>query len=321
MTQNNVKVAVIGAGNWGRNHVRTFHALSALGAICEIDAARRAHLTAEYPDIPLFSDYREVWSSRIPAVVIATPAATHYELAKAALLAGKDVFVEKPMTLAAGEAENLVALAAQKGRVLMVGHLLIYQPALRFIEDFLRAERLGTIHSFHQERLNLGRARSVENALWSLGVHDVAVLLRLAGDTPERVQANGQCVLQSSIEDDVHVHMCFPGGVQAHLHVSWLWPEKKRRLTVIGSVGMLVYDEIAGSVVLHRKRIAADLTNCDEGCEVVFAGHEEPLRIECQHFLDCVAQRKAPLSDGQSGLAVVRVMERASQLLEEQRHE
>jgi predicted dehydrogenase len=268
MMPKGLKVAVIGAGNWGMNLVRNFQALGALGAVAEIDPNRRTKLAEEYPRIQVYSDYLDIWASKIPAVVIATPAATHYELAKAAILAGKDVFVEKPMTLTTSEADDLVRLAEQERRILMVGHLLLYQPAMRFIEEFLRSGRLGKVYSFHQERLNLGRARSVENVLWSLGVHDVAVLLHLAGKFPDRVEATGHSVLQPSIEDDVYVHLRFPGGEKAHLHVSWLWPEKRRRLTIIGSEGMLTYDELTGNVVLHRKSIAPDLSN----------RHERPFR-------------------------------------------
>lgn len=311
------KVAVIGAGNWGKNLVKNFHALGALGAVVETDDRLRERLAEEYPGVPIYRDYVDIWNSVIPSVVIATPAATHYEIAKAALLAGKDVFVEKPMTLLASEAEDLARLADRERRVLMVGHLLLYQPAIRFIKDYLCCGKLGAVRSLHQERLNLGRARSVENALWSLGVHDVAVVLHLVGESPTALSATGQCVVQQGIEDDVYLHLRFPAGVQAHLHTSWLWPEKRRRLVVVGTDGMLVYDELAQNVTLHRKGIGPDLKNRDDGSEVVFEGADEPLLIECKHFLDCVASRKKPLSDGWSAVEVVRVMEQASRQLQD----
>jgi predicted dehydrogenase len=256
-----------------------------------------------------------LWSSDVDAVAIATPAPSHFAIARDALLAGKDVFVEKPMVLSVEEGKQLVALARERRRVLMVGHLLLYQPAIRWLANYLSSGELGEVHSFHQERLNLGQARPVENALWSLGVHDVAVLLHLVREEPSRASVVGQRVLGEQVEDDVTLHLDFPSGVQAHLHASWLWPEKRRRLTVVGSRGMLVYDETAQQVVLHRKGIDRALKNWDEGHLQVFHGPAEPLRLELEHFCDRVADRQPPLSDGASGLAVVRVLEQAGLLL------
>jgi len=310
-----VKVAVLGAGKWGINLVRTFHELGALAAVVEVDAGRRAWLQAQYPDVQVFAGPEPVWRSTIPAVVVATPVPTHYELARQALLAGKDVFVEKPLTLSVAEAPELVELARRQGRILMVGHLLLYQPAIRWLKERLAEGLVGRICSLHQERLNLGRVRSAENVLWSLGVHDVAVLLYLVGRPPELVSATGQRVLQPGIEDDIYVHLRFPGDVQAHLHVSWLWPEKRRRLTIVGSEAMVVYDELAQRVTLHRKRISSTLEHRDEGFEVVYQGDGEPLRLECEHFLEAVRSRQRPVSDGESGVEVLRVLEQAERQL------
>ncbi|MDB5098498.1 MAG: Gfo/Idh/MocA family oxidoreductase [Cyanobacteria bacterium RYN_339] len=309
-------VAVIGAGNWGKNLVTNFHALGVLASVSEASPALREGLFKQYPDLPVYADYQEVLAGDVPAVAIATPVPTHYPIAKEALLAGKDVFVEKPITLSLAEAEDLAELARKLDRVLMVGHLLLYQPAIQWIKQYLAAGELGTVHSLHQERMNLGRARTVENVLWSFGVHDVAVLLHLVGAAPTHIQATGQRVLQAKVEDDVYLHLGFPQGVQAHLHTSWLWPERRRGLTVVGSLGMLVYDEIAQTVTLHKKGITPDLANRDYGAEVVFSGSGEPLKLELQHFLDRVADRAAPLSDGASGVEVVRVLAEASRQLE-----
>lgn len=314
-----ISVAVIGSGRWGRKLVKNFQNLGVLGAVVESDVSLRAKLESEYPGIPFYGDCNEIWDSKIPAVAIATPAVTHYAIARDALLAGKDIFVEKPMTLSAAEAEDLVRIAQQEKRILMVGHLLLYEPAVSFIKEYLKAGKLGTLYSLHQERLNLGRVRTIENALWSLGVHDIAVFLYLVGEKPAQVTASGHCVLQPGIEDDVYLHLTFPRGVHAHLHTSWLWPEKTRRLVLVGSEGMIVYDELSHSVTLHHKGIHLDLSNRDDGSEIMFQGNGEPLRIECQHFLDCIASRKTPLSDGHSGVEVVRVMELATQSLKEQR--
>ncbi len=313
------KVGLIGAGGWGKNLARTLYELDALGGIAELRSEIRAELGSLYPDVALHPDSSALLQTGLPAVVIATPAATHFAQAKEALLAGKHVFVEKPLALRAAEAEELVALARKVGKTLMVGHLLLYQPAIRWIRDFLDSGGIGAPWSLHQERLNLGKVRTVENALLSLGVHDVAVLLYLIGQAPERVTAHGQAVLQLGVEDDVHLHLQFPKGVQAHIHCSWLWPEKRRRLTIIGSRGMLVYDEIDQTVVLHRRGINADLSIHDEGAEVAFRGHGQPLRLELEHFLECVREGRRPLSDGESAVPVVQVLEEATRQLREAR--
>jgi predicted dehydrogenase len=312
------KIAVIGAGQWGKNVVRTFAELGALVAVAEASAAIRADVGASYPEVPFYSSYDSILTNEaIEAVAIATPVATHFAIAREALLAGKDVFVEKPMTLYAEEARELHRLARKMGRILMVGHLLLYQPAIQWIKQYFVSGELGEVYSLHQQRAKLGRVRTVENVLWSLGVHDVAVLLHLVGEEPVQVAVHGQRVLQREIEDDVHLHLTFQNGVQAHLHTSWLWPEQERRLVVIGSRGMLVYDELQQTVTLHRKTIEGDLSARDAGSEVVFAGHAEPLRVECEHFLACIANRETPLSDGENGIAVISVIEAAIELLKE----
>jgi len=315
-----MKVAVIGAGHWGKNLVRNFHALGVLAAVAEVSPALREAIVRDYPGVTVHDDPRPLWSGDAAAVAIATPAPTHYALAREAILAGKDVFVEKPMVLSAAEARQLVTLARERRRILMVGHLLLYQPAIRWMKTYLAAGELGKVYSFHQERLNLGLARPVENALWSLGVHDVAVLLHLIDGEPSRVQVSGQRALGPHVEDDVRLHLEFPSGTAAHLHASWLWPEKRRRLTVVGSRGMLVYDEAGQAVVLHRKGIDSALKNWDEGALEVFRSPAEPLRLELEHFCGRVADRQPPLSDGASGLAVVRVLEQASLLLGQAHH-
>lgn len=320
MERERTTVAVIGAGNWGRHVVRTYHGLGALAAVAEANTALHPALAAEYPGVPVHADYRQVLDGPIPAVVIATPAPTHGQIAREALLAGKDVLVEKPITMSVREAEELVELARERERVLMVGHLLLFQPAVQWIKACLARGDLGKVFCLTQERLNLGTARAVENALWSLGVHDVAVLLYLTGESPVRVAATGQRIVQPGVEDDVYVHLQFPGGARAHLHTSWLWPEKRRRLGVIGSEGMLTYDEVAQTVTLHRKRITPDLRSWDAGSEVVFRGGGEPLKAEAVHFLECVRSRaRSLLIDGRNGLEVVRVLEMGSHSLAAER--
>ncbi len=316
MSESEIKVALIGAGNWGRNLVKNFYHLGVLAAVVDEDVKRLKEVGKDYPDVKLLNSTDDVWDMPVSAIAIATPASTHYTLAKTALMAKKDVFVEKPLALRATEAEELSSLARENSCLLMVGHLLLYQPAIRWIKDFIAQGNLGKLYSLHEERLNLGRARAVENALWSLGVHDVAVFLDIVGEKPREIKITGQQALQPGIEDDVYLHLSFPGGVFAHLHASWLWPEKRRRLTVIGEEGMLVYDEIAQTVTWHKKSINSKLENVDKGEEVVFQGDAEPLKIELSHFIECCKNRAKPYSDGESAVAVVQVLEKANHLLE-----
>lgn len=307
-----LKIAVVGAGAWGKNHVATLHKLDLLGPVAESSAALREELAERFGGIDLRADYRDLVADKlVQAVVVATPAATHHGMAKAFLEAGQDVLVEKPMTLTSPEAEELVSLAERNGRILMTGHLLMYQPAIGFLKEYLRQGHLGPLRTLHQERAKLGRARSVENALWSLGVHDIAVLLHLTGATPSEVRAFGHAGLQPGIADDVYLHLTFPDGVKASLHNSWLWPEDSRVLRIIGERGMLEYREREQKVWLHRKGIDPALRNLDAGSELLFEGSAEPLTLELEHFAHCVITRSRPLSDGANGLAVVRVLEQA----------
>lgn len=311
-----MKVAVIGAGRWGKNLIRTFSELEALSAVVETDERLRESLQTEWPHLPIMADIADLTLDVAPAVAIATPVPTHFSLANEALERGFDVFVEKPMALTSAEGEALCAMANKNSRILMVGHLLLYQPAIRWITECISGGSLGKVHSLHQERLNLGKARSAENVLWSLGVHDVAVLLSLVRSSLKRVKAEGQRVLQPRVEDDVYLHMEFDDGVQAHLHCAWLWPERRRRLTIVADRGMLIYDELEQTVTRHDKSIDAKLENVDNGSTVVFRQTEPPLRLELQHFLSRLKDRTPPLSDGENGVQVVRVLETASKLLE-----
>ncbi len=310
-----MKLAAIGSGAWGRNIVRTLHHMGALGAVAESHPPLRDQLAADYPSLEIVPCYTELLSRPdIAAVTIATPAPTHHRIAKDCLLAGKDVMVEKPMTLTAAESEDLVETAEKHGRILMVGHLLLYKPAIQFIRDYLTAGSLGKVLTLHQERMKLGKARAVENALWSLGVHDVAALLYIAGEAPAKVSFSGHRGLQDGIEDDTYLHMTFADGRIAHLHNSWLWPEDRRGLKVIGERGMLVYDEKVETVTLVKKRIDDKLNNVDEGSELLFEAPRDfqALTAELQHFMSCVESRQTPRSCGRNGLDVVRVLEAAA---------
>lgn len=309
-----MKIAAIGAGAWGRNLIRTLYQMDALAVVAEPAARFREQIAVDYPSVEVVSNYGDLAErTDISAVTIATPASTHYRIAKDCLLAGKDVFVEKPMTLTVAEAEDLVATAEKYKRILMVGHLLLYRPAIQFLRDYLRSGKAGKVFTLHQERMKLGRARTVENALWSLGVHDVAALLFLVGETPVKVTFSGHCGLQPGIEDDTFLHMTFASGQMAHLHNSWLWPEDRRGLRIICGHGMIEYDETAETISLVKKRIDDKHNNVDEGRELLFEGPRgfQALTVEMQHFMDCVRSRNVPLSCGRKGLDVIRVLEAA----------
>lgn len=312
------RIAVIGAGAWGKNLVRNFHDLGALAAVMDPDAATREFNASEY-GVATTDDYQSILDNPdIDGVAIATPVPMHHDMGIRALSAGKDVYIEKPITHTAAECEELVQVADDNARILMAGHLLMYQPATTWIKDKIESGDLGDLYGVHLERLTLGRVRAVESVLWDLSVHDIAVILFLAGgQKPSAIRAAGHRILRKDLEDDVYVHFDFPDGTRADLHTSWLWPEMQRRMIVRGSKGMLIYNEVAQTITLHRKSIAADLSNVDEGSEVVYEGHGQPLRLELEHFLERMEDRQPPRSDGHSALEVMRVLESVSRILAE----
>jgi len=250
------------------------------------------------------------------AVVLATPAPTHYQLALAALEAGKDVFVEKPMTLRTQEALQLAEYADKHSRILMVGHLLLYQPAIGWMREYLASGKAGDVLHVATQRAKLGKVRREENVWWSFAPHDISVVLALLGNPSiKQVQAQGHAMLQTKIEDSIHVDLRFEGGQTAHIHCSWYWPLNQRNTVVIASEQMLVYDEISQTVTVHDKGVDADLNNRDEGSWCVEVAASEPLRIECEHFLDCLNTRQRPRSDGWNGVAVVEILEKVQEAL------
>ncbi len=307
-----MKIGVMGAGHWGQNLINTLHSMSQLDMVFDLSQDAIDRIAPNILGVKTTTNVEDILESDIDAVVIATPVVTHYEIAMKALKAGKDVFVEKPITFNSRDAKELVAMADELGKVLMVGHLLLYQPAIQWTKEFLSSGKLGNVISMHQRRLNLGRARQNENAMWSLGVHDIAVLLYLNQSGIKNTVANGLSHLTEGVEDDVYLHIDFKDGARAHLHSSWLWPVKARDLTIIGSEGMLVYDELKQTVTLHKKRIDSNLNNVDNGEDVVFKGGEQPLRLELAHFIECCYERRKPHSDGVSAVEVIQVLEDAS---------
>ncbi|OZM57485.1 hypothetical protein CIB95_08505 [Lottiidibacillus patelloidae] len=314
-----IKIAVIGAGAWGINHVKTFYKLGALGAVVEPDEALQRKLKNEYPNIPTYSNMDHVLTDKsIKGVVIATPVNTHFVLAKKALEAGKDVLVEKPFTLSSSEGEKLVKVAEKRNLILMVGHLLLYQPAIQFIKNYIKRGKLGEVKSIHQQRTKLGKVRSFENVLWSFAVHDIAVILYLFEKHPQVITSKSQSILQEDIADDVYLHLGFSNNLSVNMHISWYYPEDIRKMIIVGREGMLVYNEHDQSVILHRKTVSDDLENIDKGKKVLFIGDSNPLKLECNHFLSCISNRSNPLSDGQNGVEVIQLLEKTHQEIRQQ---
>ncbi|BDU75440.1 Gfo/Idh/MocA family protein [Mesoterricola sediminis] len=317
-----VRVVVAGAGPWGWNHLTTLHGLGALAGVVEVCEDTAGRVRATWPDLPVWDSLAAALDGGgVDGVVIATPAPTHAALACEALARSRGVLVEKPMTLAVRDAAHLVEMAEAGGRVLMVGHLPLFQPALRSLADLMASGALGRICRIDLARTALGRVRPTEDVLWSLGPHDVAVLLHLAGAAPARVAAAGAAFLQPGLPDDVHLELGFADGLTAHIHLAWYWPVRTRSLRVLGDRGMAVYDEADQTVTLHHKRLAGGsgpgrLAAVDGGAETVFQGGGQPLAAEDAHFVQCLASGARPLSDGRCGLDVIRVLERAEAQLQ-----
>lgn len=312
-------VAVAGAGYWGKNLVRNFHQLGALATVCDPSEAGKAQARAIAPEVRLIDDFdTALQDETIQAMVIATPAVTHFELTRRALSAGKDVFCEKPLALNYREADVLVKLARERGRILMVGHILEYHPAILRLRELIAAGELGQIRYLYSHRLNLGKIRREENILWSFAPHDIAVILRLIGDLPFQVIANGGSYIQPNIADVTLTQLSFDNGVSAHIFVSWLNPFKEQKLVVVGSRKMAVFDDVAKSLMLYDQRVdvreGEPIPIKGEGMAVDFAA-DEPLRLECQAFLDAIATRQGPITDGESGLAVLKVLQAAQRSL------
>ncbi|UCG17503.1 MAG: Gfo/Idh/MocA family oxidoreductase [Phycisphaerales bacterium] len=323
-----LKAGVIGVGNWGRNVLRCFAQSQRCSVewVCDLDEKMLAKQAPTVPRATATMKVEDVLDSDCDAVVIATAAVTHSELARRALEAGKHVYVEKPLCLSARDAEQLLDLANARQRKLMVGHLLLYHPCVERLAEMIRREELGAVYYMYTQRVNLGVVRQDENAWWSLAPHDISVVCHLFGSQPVAVSASGQCYLQKGIEDVVFAMLRFADGRIAHVHVSWLDPHKIRKMTVVGSERMVTFDDMEAS---EKIRVY------DKGAEVK-AGYEsfaqsvairsgditiprvnsaEPLRIEAQHFVDCVLDNKPIRTDGADGVRVVRTLEAGAESL------
>jgi predicted dehydrogenase len=334
-----LNLAVIGTGYWGINLVRTFGALPncRLRWLCDLDKARLEEVAGQFSAERSTTQIEDVLAdSAVDGVIVALPASMHFEAASQSLRAGKHTFVEKPLAMSVAEAAELVDLARQVNRVLMVGHTFEFNAAVVETKRLIDSGELGQIHYIYSQRLNLGRVRSDVNAMWNLAPHDVSILMYWLGAIPESVSAYGHSHLQDRIEDVVFMHLAFPQGIHAHIHVSWLDPGKVRKATVVGSRKMVIYDDTSADRKLEiydkgidRKKLDNHLGSYQSFGEFQFIhragdivipklGFPEPLQVECRHFLECIRDNKQPRTDGMNGLRVVAVLEAAQRSLVEQ---
>jgi predicted dehydrogenase len=322
-----VSIGVVGMNYWGPNLARNFDRMQGcrLAWVCDRDEDVLERHRASYPGSAFTTRYEDLLEDEtLDAVVIATPVPTHAALTRMALDAGKDAFVEKPLALTGADARELAELADARGRVLMVDHLLVYHPAVQKLKDLVDGGELGQVFYLYGNRQNLGIVRADENALWSLGPHDISVMLWLVGERPSEVSANGESYLQPGVEDVVFGRIRFPSGIIGHLHLSWLDPHKMRKMTVIGSERMVVFDdmETERKVTIYDKGPIPRTETYGEYIQVRSGDIHipkipatEPLRIVCERFVTAVADRAPTPSDGRAGAVVVEVLEAMSESL------
>ncbi len=307
-------ITVIGAGYWGRNLIRNFNNLKSLFAICDEDKTKILNFKKEYSKVKVFNNPDKVFSLKeVDAVAIATPAESHYRLAKQALLRGKDVFVEKPLSLSINEAMELNRIANENRKILMVGHLLQYHPAVLKLKEMIDEGELGKLYYIYSNRLNLGKIRQEENILWSFAPHDISVILSLAGQMPEEVSSFGGQYLQEKIIDVTLSTLSFPRGIKAHIFVSWLHPYKEQKFIVVGSEKMAVFDDVEKKDKLllfpHKISWKGHIPIPDKkDAQIVDIELTEPLKQECAHFIECIKLRSKSKTDGEEGLRVLRVL-------------
>ena len=320
---NNPMVAVIGSGYWGKNLIRNYHQMDALKLICDKNEIILNKFKDEYNGIETCFALNDVLNrDEIKGVVIATPAETHYTIAREALLAGKHVYVEKPLVLDEKEGAELISIAGEKNLVLMVGHLLQYHPAFIRLKELVKTGELGRINYIYSNRLNLGKIRREENILWSFAPHDFSMILSLAGEEPDNIFATGGNYLHKKIADVTTTHMTFPSGLQAHIFVSWLHPFKEQKLIVVGDEKMAVFDDTkpwGEKLLLYPHKI-----DWQDNAPVPVKGdpekqdipESEPLRLECEHFLQCITKEQKPATDGEEGLRVLKILNAAQKSLD-----
>lgn len=325
LNANDKSLALIGAGRWGKNLARNFHQLGALHTICDVNESLLDHYQDTYPGTVLTSNYHSVFNNaEIDKIAIAAPAAQHYALAKMALEHHKDVYVEKPLCLETSQADELIALAQKNHCILMVGHLLQYHPCIQKMQDLVVKGRIGKLQYITCNRLNLGCIRTEENVLWSFAPHDISVILSLCSHRlPTAISCRGSDYLTEGVADCALTSMEFEGGIRAHIHVSWLHTHKEQKMSIVGSQGMLLFDDLQPWE--NKLAFIPDPVNWSHGTipqanilqpEMIAVPHAEPLQEECRHFLSCCKQRTSPRTDGQEGRRVLQVLEGAQSSLE-----
>jgi len=308
------RIALLGCGYWGKNLARNLHELGVLKRVCDPSEAARQIAQKKAPGVDISDSFAcALEDSNVDGVVIATPAETHFELASRALETGKDVFVEKPLALNAAEGQRLCQLAREQDRILMVGHLLEYHPAVEHLKGMTEKGEFGKLRYIYSHRLNFGKIRTEENALWSFAPHDVAVILRLTGEMPQEVHCTGGNYLTPGLADVTMSVLKFESGARAHIFVSWLNPFKEQKLVVTGSERMAVFNDVSeDKLILYEQRVdfqGAQPLLRNQGTERVELPDAEPLRKECEHFLHCIEHRQQPLTDAESGVRVLQVLE------------
>jgi len=314
-------IAVVGCGYWGKNLVRNFHELNSLHAICDVDDNTLKSSQEKYPDVRLYNDYKSLLKNpKVKALVISTPAATHYSLAKEALSANKDILVEKPIALNYEEGEELVSLAKEKNKILMVGHILEYHPAVIKLKELIDKGEIGKIKYIYSNRLNLGKFRTEENILWSFAPHDISVILSLLGEMPTEVSAHGGNYLNQNITDITVTTLDFPSGVKAHIFVNWLHPYKEQKLIIVGGKKMAVFDDVnpKDKLLVYNHKIdwiERQPVAHPEEAHPIEIEEREPLKSECEHFLECIKTRKQAKTDGNNGLRVLKILEACQESL------
>ena len=325
-----INLAIVGLGYWGPNLVRNFTQIDGckVKVCCDLSEDNLSRAKAQHPDIETTNSYDSLLQDpEIQAIVIATSAGTHYDLAKPAIEHGKHVYVEKPLTLDVTHAEELVRLAKQNKKKLMVGHLMEYHPAVEMLKNAVEDHELGDIYYLYSQRVNLGKIRRDENALWSFAPHDISIIMYLLETEPINVSARGQAYLQDGIEDVVFLNLLFPGKIMTQIQLSWLDPHKIRRTTVVGSKKMAVFDDMEPTekIRIYDKGVVnnASYDSFGEALSLRFGDIKipyikmvEPLRLECQHFLDCIRKDEQPRSDGLDGLRVVKILQAAQKSLD-----
>ena len=316
---NKPKVAVVGCGYWGKNLVRNFSEMGVLQSVCDPNVEQAEAYSKKYNVSQL--SFEETLSSEVDGVVIAAPAEQHYTLAKAALLAKKHVFVEKPISLSINEAEELCELSRAQDKILMVGHLLQYHPAFVMLKKMTQEGKLGKLQYIYSNRLNLGKFRNEENIMWSFAPHDISMILSLAGSLPTSVLSTGAAHLNPHIHDVTTTHMSFHNGLQSHVFVSWLHPFKEQKLVVVGEKGMVVFDD--GHSWDEKLKLYPHKVNWINGFpqpqkaeyEAISLEENEPLRMECQHFIKCIETNTKARTDGYEGLDVLKVLDASQESL------